>query len=408
MEDPDAIDAVLRQATCPACGHHVAVRFLDAQSQPLATLAWPDSEAGARAMPLLPLTFVRCVRCGHVYNADFDYDRVPYSEKPNLMFNRGRGWGEHLERVCDLLAERLAEDAVVIEIGCGEGHLLRALAARRPRARLIGFDPNAAINAEGLFEVRAELFVPARHLAGCRPDLVVSRHVLEHLVNPLGFLQSMAFAAAWADLDTRVFIEVPCIDRALETGRTVDFYYEHNSHFTTESFTHMLQRCATAVETLVHGYNREVICALVKLGRDRDPVANARQTLDYCRRARAARHAIAGQLAELASSRQVVAVWGGTGKAAAFMNNYGVDARRFPIVVDSDPDKVGTHVPGQGQRIRARDHLRDCPAQVIILPMQWRARDVLREMDEAGIRRGRVLIEHDGRLIDFERDPHPY
>ncbi len=103
-----------------------------------------------------------------------------------------------------------------------------------------------------------------------------------------------------------------------------------------------------------------------------------------------------------------MAVWGGTGKAAAFMNFYGVDAQRFPIVVDSDPDKVGTFVPGQGQPIRFRDYLLEDPPDVIIIPMQWRARDIVREIEESGITSSQALIEHDGQLIDFDKDPHPY
>src|SRR5258707_14571963 len=75
-------------STCPACGHHVAVPFFSGH-QPLATVAWPKSAAEARAMPKLPLDFMRCVDCGHVFNAAFDYAAVPYSEKPNLMFNKG-------------------------------------------------------------------------------------------------------------------------------------------------------------------------------------------------------------------------------------------------------------------------------------------------------------------------------
>ncbi len=118
------------------------------------------------------------------------------------------------------------------------------------------------------------------HVPECKPDLVIVRHVLEHLVDPLGFLQATAFTVAWAGLQARVFIEVPCIDRAIETGCTEDFYDERNSHFTTESFTRMLHRTSNVVEMLLHGYHREII------------------------------------------------------------NTYQVDHQRFPIVVDSDRDKV--------------------------------------------------------------------
>jgi protein O-GlcNAc transferase len=82
---------ILHEATCPACGHHVAVTFFIGR-QPLATIAWPASAGEAQSMPLLPLDFMRCVDCGHVFNTAFDYAAVPYSQKPNLMFNKGALW----------------------------------------------------------------------------------------------------------------------------------------------------------------------------------------------------------------------------------------------------------------------------------------------------------------------------
>jgi hypothetical protein len=242
----------------------------------------------------------------------------------------------------------------------------------------------------------------------CEPDLVISRHVLEHLVNPLGFLQSTAFAVAWAGLETRVFIEVPCIDRAIETGRTEDFYYEHNSHFTTESFTRMLHRTSHVVEMLLHGYRREVISGLVKLGGSSQLVSHAREAQVFRDNARQATDAIVQALAAISSSGKRVAIWGGTGKAAAFMNTYQVDRQRFPVVVDSDPDKVGTFVPGQGQEIHYRDYLLTNPAQIIVIPMQWRARDIVQEIGGTKISYEKILIEHEGRLIDFHKDVHPY
>ena len=80
-----------------------------------------------------------------------------------------------------------------------------------------------------------------------------------------------------------------------------------------------------------------------------------------------------------------VAIWGGTGKSAAFINRYGLDRLRFPIVVDSDFAKVGTFVPGTGQEIRSRDWLKENPGAVVIIPPQWRALDIVLEMERAGI-----------------------
>ena len=48
------------------------------------------------------------------------------------------------------------------------------------------------------------------------------------------------------------------------------------------------------------------------------------------------------------------------------------------------------------------------PAEVVIIPAHWRARDIVAEMAAAGIAPELVLIEHGGRLVDYFRDDHPY
>ena len=85
------------------------------------------------------------------------------------------------------------------------------------------------------------------------------------------------------------------------------------------------------------------------------------------------------ELANLYLAGKRVAIWGGTGKCAAFLQAHRVDAQRFPLVVDSDPEKVGTYVPGTGQRIQGRDALAGTPIDVLIVPTQWRARDIVEE-----------------------------
>lgn len=408
-DDKHELRDLLRQHVCAACGHHVAVPFYDGGRQPLATLAWPASKEQAQNMERLPLSFVRCVECGHVFNPEFDYSKVPYSEKPNLMFNRGEGWREHLERVRNLILMRLPLNPTVVEIGCGEGHLLRALAEACPQGRYIGFDPNASVDTGGkMIEARQQLFDPAVHLAECRPDLVISRHVIEHLVDPMGFLQALSFAVSWEGLETRLFIEVPCIDKVFSLGRTADFFYEHNSHFTTESLSRLLKRCSREVELVERGYDDEVVYGFVRIGVRAEQTAHAHEALAFRRRTASTRGQVSRQLGELASSGRRVAVWGGTGKAAAFINRYGVDAVRFPLVVDSDPDKVGTFVPGTGQAIIFRDELKKRPADVVLIATQWRARDIVSEMEREGISCDTVLLEHEGRLVDYFLDPHPY
>jgi hypothetical protein len=404
-----SLSQLLQTSTCPACGHHVAVPFYDGGLQPLATVAWPRTALEARSMKRLPLTFVRCVDCGHVYNCRFNYAEVPYSDKPNLMFNKGTVWTDHLKHIHELILGKLGERPVVVEVGCGEGHLLRALAERLPSGRYIGFDPSNAINTgNGLIEGRRELFEPSRHLAELQPDLIISRHVLEHLMNPLGFVQAISFAASWEHVDTRLLIEVPCIDNVIKSGRTVDFFYEHNSNFTTNSLERLLARCASEVELVARSYNDEVVYGLARFRRRDAQVQFANEAVHFRDQAIRHRETIRHDIDCLAASGRRVAVWGGTGKAAAFINQYGLDAGRFPLVVDSDGEKAGTHVPGTGQEILYRSFLVQYPVAVILIATQWRAGDIVAEIDRCDISYESILLEHAGRLVDYFTAKHPY
>ena len=392
----------LVSSTCPACGHHVAAPFYDGGKQPLATVGWPKTADEALGMPLLPLDFVRCTACGHVFNASFDYNQVPYSKAQYLTFNRGSLWTSFLKSVGAEVRRRLPPAPVVVEIGYGDGSFLDVLSTDCPHGRFIGFDPHGApAAAESRLDLRRELFDPGSHLAALRPDLIISRHVLEHLGDPLGFVQHISLAAACLGQRPLMYLEVPCIDRALETGRTEDFFYEHNSHFTTASFCRMLDCTGAHMETLGHGYDGEVVYAFVRLDARGELVRNGLAALRFLTHAVRAQHTITAQLTSLYQSGKRVAFWGGTGKAAAFINSHGADAERFPIVVDSDAAKTGTYVPGAGQLIRFRDWLVDHPVDVIVIPCQWRAADIVREIHEHVIRYETILIDHQGELVSF-------
>lgn len=395
-------------AQCPVCNYTVAAPFFDGGSQTLATLGWPANEAEAQAMSRHPHDYVQCPKCTHVWNRSFSYDAIPYQNNPNRMFNKGGIWQGHLMTTRDLVLAHLPKSPTIVDIGCGEGHFVRGLSETcHGKGRFIGFDPNATDETGLGVEFYARYFQPLTDLPAFVPDALVIRHVLEHLTDPAAFVEQLAWGTAEVDKPVWLFAEVPCIDRVFTSGRLADFFYEHPSQFTTQSFRTLMERAGEIVE-LAHGYDGEVVYTLTRLGVSNAMRTNAGIATDFSQQSIMSRTRIRVQIDELARSGQRVAIWGGTGKAAAFMHQYGLDAARFPLVVDSDPDKAGTYVPGMGQEIVFRDALKEKQADVLIIPTQWRARDILAEMSRENIKALRVLIEHGGRLIDFFVDDHPY
>ncbi len=396
------------ECRCPICAHTIAIPFFSGGNHPLATLGWPSTRDDANRMPVHPQDFVQCPACSHVWNRSFRYDAIPYEKNPNRMFNSGAIWGEHLVKTRDLITARLPETPVVVEIGCGEGHFLRGIAKYfEHQGSFAGFDPNSSDETGRGLSFHARLFDPLIDMLELKPDAVIIRHVIEHLTEPTVLLDQIAWGASQLEKPCMLFVEVPCIDRVFSTHRLADFFYEHCAHFTTTSFERLLSRTGDLL-TIDQGYDGEVVYGLVNLGISsawRERAAKAREFAAVADQSRADIHT---QLIDLHKQGLTIAIWGGTGKAAAFMHQFGVDAKRFPLVVDSDQDKCGYFVPGTGQEIQYRDVLKDKPVDIVIIPTQWRAKDIVAEMRSEGIQATTILIEHDGKLVNFLSEPHPY
>ncbi len=169
-----------------------------------------------------------------------------------------------------------------------------------------------------------------------------------------------------------------------------------------------MQRCSREVELVERSYDDEVIYGFVRIGGREGHVSLANESLDFSEKARKSKSVVMSHLNQLLENKKSVAIWGGTSKAAAFINRYELDAKRFPIVVDSDVDKVGTFVPGTGQEILFRDHLKVAPADVIVIATQWRAKDIVHEIRKFEIPYDEVMLESEGRLVDYFKDPNIY
>lgn len=112
------------------------------------------------------------------------------------------------DEVADVCAAFAARH--VVDLGCGSGHLLRALADRRPAARYVGLDfsANAIRRARGLLpEARwlvGDAYAPP--LEEKTFDLVLCTEVLEHLDRPKEVLDAIVRLST---RDGHVVITVP-------------------------------------------------------------------------------------------------------------------------------------------------------------------------------------------------------
>jgi C-methyltransferase C-terminal domain/Methyltransferase domain len=403
------ITNVYREKQCPVCGYTLAATLFETGKKPLATIAWADSYEAALRVPSFEQEYIQCLNCSHVWNHLFDWEHVPYGDKPNKMYNRGARWREHLIGLSEWLSQSLPSEPVVIDIGCGDGSFLVNMAdSYQGKGRFVGFDPSGDVDSGvQLIDFYKCLFEPFSHLKQLKPDLLLMRHVIEHLTAPSSFLHSLSWASDELAKPIHLYCEVPCIDRVFEAKRLSDFYYEHPSQFTTESFRHLLSSAGNII-SIYHSYDGEVICGLVELCPGSRKRSIQERAVLYSSSTRTSITTISSQLRTLLGQDKKLAIWGGTGKCSAFMHHYGVSCEDIQIVVDSDIRKIGTFVPGVGQEIKCPAELLTSKPDILIIPTQWRVQDILIESLALKVTFEKVLIEHNGKLIDFYSGEHPY
>jgi hypothetical protein len=327
-----------------------------------------------------------------VFNIEFNEAKVPYAEDSNLMYNRGYTWETHMKSLINRISGFWDGEGVAIDIGCGDGQFFSMLSKAMPQTRCIGYEPGIEADKIKSFEVVRDYFNPQRDLAIHKPELIVCRHVVEHLADPRGFLEDLTYWCSMYGLESTILLEVPCFDRALETGRVSDFLYEHVSNFTTRSFRQLFEESNCEGIEILKCYQGEVLVGLAE-PQMLDTWAVATQ---FQQRATASLASVTDTVSKLTGT---VLFWGGTGKGAAFLNMYNIQNH---YVVDSDPHKIGRFVPGTAQEIQSPDLFKDRDDVTIVIATPWRAYDIYVDIKRRGLKYRSLLVLQDGALHEYK------
>jgi len=182
------------------------------------------SQDEALRCPVAPLELVWDPRSGLVYNARFDAELLEYGEQYNNEQALSAVFREHLQSVLRIVTTHLRGKRGVVEVGCGKGTFLRLL--RENGIDATGCDP--AYEGD-------EPYIQKRRFArdaDLQADLVILRHVLEHIPDPYRFIREIAAANGDRGL---IYIEVPDLNWIVDRRAFYDFFYEHCNYFTAAS-----------------------------------------------------------------------------------------------------------------------------------------------------------------------------
>ena len=225
----------------------------------------------ARACPKGDIRLVQDSQMGIVCNQAFRPELMQYDANYQNEQAVSAVFREHLESVAKII-ERTMGRRAIIEVGCGKGYFLEMLVSKG--VQVTGFDPTyegqSPHVAKRYFDVTVKV-----HAGG-----IVLRHVLEHIQDPVRFLESLRDANGGAGL---IYIEVPCFDWINQHRAWFDIFYEHVNYFRLADFQRMFGRIEEAGH-LFGGQYLYVVADLASLAAPTDaPCDQIRLTPDFMR-----------------------------------------------------------------------------------------------------------------------------
>ena len=199
---------------CPVCESDRWVSFLERSHVPVHQNLLVASRAAARTVTRGDIHLAVCEACGFVFNRVFDLSRLAYGADYDASQFYSAYYDAHLDGMAkDLVDRHGVRNSTIVEVGCGRGQFLRKL-VNIPGTdnRGVGFDPSytgADTDLDGRLSFRRSYY--DRTCSDVAADVVVCRHVIEHVPEPLTLLRSVRQALTNSP-NARVFFETPCVE----------------------------------------------------------------------------------------------------------------------------------------------------------------------------------------------------
>jgi SAM-dependent methyltransferase len=288
-----------------------------------------------------------------------------------------------------LIEEHSVRHCRILEIGCGDGSFLERLVQRGDNKGW-GFDPSyrgPSMRCDGRLQMLAEPYDErGKEMAA---DVVICRHVLEHLARPVDFLRQLRRKVKDTH-QTRFFFETPNGEWMLQTRAFWDIYYEHCNYFSPSSLALAFEQAGFEVKEIQQVFAGQYLWLEAEASASPRSLACAvpadleSQLQQFQRADHHLRQAWTTTIQRLTTQGAVV-VLGAAGKGVTFTNLVDPDGTLITCVVDVNPDKQGRFLPGTGHPIVDYAGLPACSVTSAILLNPKYREDVLAQIVASGL-----------------------
>lgn len=260
----------------------------------------------------------------------------------------------------------------VFEIGCNDGLFMDKLRERGADI-LVGVEPNPVsgrIARERGIKVYSDMISPALcHDAVAQSgqfDLVVSRQVLEHIVDFENFFECVKLVLRE---DGLLFIDVPDFSPGSTAGDISVLWEEHVSYFTEATLLTLLARHGFEVVSVKkYNFSGGSLAVAARLAGEKVavPASTTGVGEKFAQRAREYGARLRPVLVKARENGIQVAIYGAGCRACTFTNAHEL-ADLIDLSVDDQKERQGLFLPGTRIPIRSPDELAGKPEQLVCL-----------------------------------------
>lgn len=306
------------------------------QSLPVFQNRMYDSRDEALECGTGDMRLVQNLRTGLVYNQAFQPELLVYDSAYQNEQGVSAHFQAHMRSVMDIIKRTMGRKSLV-EVGCGKGTFLEML--QEAGFDIAGFDPTY----EGTNpKVEKHLF---RKGVGIRANGLISRHVLEHIPEPVAFLRNLSEANQGAG---RIYIEVPCFDWICERKTWFDVFYEHVNYFRLSDFHRIFARVVESGRI----FGGQYLYVVAELSSVRQP-----EMSDSAEHFNFPSDFTAGVFAEKYATTRPAIVWGGASKGVIFSLLRSRAGYPVQAVIDINSAKQGKFLAGTGLKVESPEEV---------------------------------------------------
>ena len=385
----------MENSQCPNCLQNTLEKFFKVKSVPVHSVLLMDTKKEATEYTKRDIELGFCHSCGFITNMVFDPSVHEYSAK----YEETQGFSGTFNSFHKSLAEKLIakhglENKTIIEIGCGKGDFLNMLCSLGDNTGF-GFDPayiperdsgGEGINVEFIKDFYSEKYA---HYKG---DFVCCKMTLEHIPDTYRFVK-MVRDSLQDNLETKIFFQIPDMEKILGELGFWDIYYEHCSYFSIPSLAYLFEKAGFEILDIGKDYDDQYLMIETKptenakIGSFELPVkTEAIKTLvEYFK------NSIGGRLekwktmiSDFKNQGKKIVLWGGGSKGVAFLTTLGIHDE-IPYAVDINPHKHGTFMAGNGQEIVSPEFLKEYRPDAVIVMNPIYTREIKRDLDALGL-----------------------